>query len=513
MDAIDILGLVSILINYGMLFPLLIYYLHKYHTTNRYHTASLDGRNPIFRARDKTLIYMINILLLIILLIDRPLQILHRVWIVLNPSTLWILQIFAMSTISQLFFLLTVKVYHLYFEHQCNLYIADISWRKDLNPNDVNWYISHQSTLGNSMYLYKLCLIITLLFVALETIWQVLSFGETFLFVVVRATIIGSCLLFGTVSYFKVGSFEDVYCIKKEVFYQLLFMFSGLIGYIAVNIIFDNCFPGNPRQKWLFILFPVTYLLLVPMGMWCILYPLYICKRTGDSSHEHTETTILKSEGIDDLTTALSDYKWFKSFMKYLVSEFCTENLLFVVELFQIKREFQKRHRGKIYVPKTHTLDANLDSNEYIRVDFGRHIEYVVLFCRTCDGMLCFDVRRTATNNIILDHDDFWTQMKHLYTKYIKTGSDCELNISHETRTKLSNVFESMDAVQKESYSDLYSILDPCGVEMLYLLNDPFQRFLCAPNCIKPTVNYRSSNTYVSGNPVFRNAASIAHTN
>eukprot|EP01083_Nonionella_stella_P045929 123043_1 len=518
MDTLDMLGLLSIVINYVALFPFIVYLIRKFHF------ESQNGKNCIVKARDNTLLYMINIVQLLVLLIDRPFQIVHRVWVVVPPSTAWISSLFSVLTVGQLLLLLIIKVYHLYFEHQCNVYIAHLSWRKDINPNETNWYIAHQNTWGNSMYLYKLSLIPMVLLVIVEII-QEFVFGQSpILHVVFQVFVIIACLVAAAISYCNIGSFEDAYCIKREVFYQLLFCIIGATSYITINIIFTAVYSDQNRLKWLLIAWSISYVLCLPMGLVSTIYPLYLtiqCKKKRRSDRNKHKYKICPStsesnepyiKAIEQLITMLSDYKWFKLFMQYLISEFCTENLLFIVELYQMKLAFQTKLGGVIRVPKTNIIDTHdrkegdwTGNDEHIDIDFntfphldtnGKAMPYTVLCCGTDDhyqSNICIPSMESSMvkiklvlpcelpqSTIVETCDTFIDQIKHLYHKYLEEGSPFELNISHDNREKLSRFVQCIDEIPKERQSDLYSVFDECCVEILFLLDDPFHRFVGA---------------------------------
>eukprot|EP01084_Bolivina_argentea_P081205 147073_1 len=56
--------------------------------------------------------------------------------------------------------------------------------------------------------------------------------------------------------------------------------------------------------------------------------------------------------------------------------------------------------------------------------------------------------------------NDLWQQMVYLYDKYIKWGSDHELNISYETRNSLQEVFETRNASSSWTETDLFKVMD-----------------------------------------------------
>eukprot|EP01084_Bolivina_argentea_P167258 290321_1 len=235
MDVIDIFGIIYILLNCFLFSPVLIYQLTQF---NKY-SADLT-----ISSRDKTFVYIINVLTLIALLIERPLQLAYRIWLIINPSTIWITYIFAIIILGGLFNLFAIKVYHLYFQQKYNSSIADQLWKNTINPNDINWYITHKYTFGNSKYLIKMAMIPFCILITIELV-QVFTIGEGPLFVLIHAIVILIPIITSITLYIKLKNFEDIYGIKNEIFYQFIVLGMGLFFYLLTNIIFSNVFQNN----------------------------------------------------------------------------------------------------------------------------------------------------------------------------------------------------------------------------------------------------------------------------
>lgn len=47
------------------------------------------------------------------------------------------------------------RVWYVYFRYKHSRALLDEKWRTQINPNDINWYIDHKSTLGSPRWLFK----------------------------------------------------------------------------------------------------------------------------------------------------------------------------------------------------------------------------------------------------------------------------------------------------------------------------------------------------------------------
>ena len=173
MDVIDILAQGFICIDYLVICPILVYFVYKF----KKYSASIQPKyKDIIKNRSKTLIYLINIVIIFTLLFERTFLLCSKVWIAIDLTTSysWIVYLFLSSTWTYIMILFIIKVYHLYYKQQYNTSIANVSWRKDINPDDKDWYISHKLTFGNTIFCIKISIIPYIFIVVIETITPIL---------------------------------------------------------------------------------------------------------------------------------------------------------------------------------------------------------------------------------------------------------------------------------------------------------------------------------------------------
>ena len=186
-DAISMLGIVYLGINYLLLSPILWYYLArlyiiikntqsmdeitnnnnkltKVRTTSSQYSENQNNPNPnnptnftksLIQIRSPFLIYTLSIVTFIGLFIERPLLCIYRV-LQINIMPSWLSRAFGVLYICAILILLTIKAYHLYFKQKYNMTIAEYSWRTNINPNWDNWYFYTPFA-----FLFFLCLHLT----------------------------------------------------------------------------------------------------------------------------------------------------------------------------------------------------------------------------------------------------------------------------------------------------------------------------------------------------------------
>ena len=69
--------------------------------------------------------------------------------------------------------------------------------------------------------------------------------------------------------------------------------------------------------------------------------------------------------------------------------------------------------------------------------------------------------------------------MQYLYHKFIKVGSDHEINLSHDTRAHFYQYFEvNQSHLNEKKESFIFNIFDECALNVLNLMMDAFHRFV-----------------------------------
>ena len=232
-DAIDIVGLSILFISIFICVPIIIYYLLKFHK----HYAD----KTIMKYRNKSLIYTINILSIILLTIDRTYL---SITCVLNISFFknnlptWPCYWGSSFSFWSIFLLFFIKTYLLYYEQRYHLSMINITWKKQINPEIECWYIQHrQSGFGNFKFLLKISIVPFIIIVCAEAFGENLL-GNNLIFNILHLIIMGIPLILSFVIFFKTKSFNDHYRIRKEILYQIIIISIFIIFHVTIFILY-----------------------------------------------------------------------------------------------------------------------------------------------------------------------------------------------------------------------------------------------------------------------------------
>eukprot|EP01084_Bolivina_argentea_P174529 302317_1 len=168
MDGINIISTFMITFNIAIYCPILIYFLYQYRKYEKQEIVTSIKTNVI-HSRNSFLVYTLNFLAIFANCSERIYMASSEIWNIIDVP-FWTVALFLAIPWWALMDLFAIKVYHLYYTQQYNQSIADKSWKKDINPNENDWYIIHKHTYGNPIYLIKITLIPYLLSIIVDAI-------------------------------------------------------------------------------------------------------------------------------------------------------------------------------------------------------------------------------------------------------------------------------------------------------------------------------------------------------
>eukprot|EP01084_Bolivina_argentea_P005918 11186_1 len=531
-------GGISVIITGLCIFvPILSYFWYQFN--------SYVIHTEIVKHHNKKIIQYMNILCIISLTLERPFVILSHILKeqIINPPT-WIIYTADSITIWSIFVLFTIKSWLLYYNFQYHMSLTKLIWKKEINKRYRSWYIQHKNTYGNVDYLICIITIPFLIYIALESFIECFLLQNVFIHsmgILTLIIIIPSFILYKKL---KIGLFTDIYGIKNEIIYQqrtICILILVIICNLTGRIILYHKHQNTPNLNRVLYLFDTTCASIVSFSMAFISiwnpYQLqliqsvknlqYLRQTVTDSSSgvsgPHTDHHVV---GIKDMLQCISDHNGFLDFMKHLVREFATENLLFLCEYTQIKYELQTLNKGLIKIPKAkhfnHDIHDNVDeSDKFITIDFNaykmhnsslqsatsrksiflntipqlnhvssiRTSDNVVSCLFTSTGVISTMVILPAglpKSEIINESKDFIGRLYKLYLKYIKTGSIHEVNISHVQRQSLNNIFCRVQEIieckdneidKHELESSMFTVFDEACWELLLLMSHSYIRF------------------------------------
>ena len=228
-------------------------------------------------------------------------------------------------------------------------------------------------------------------------------------------------------------------------------------------------FSANLKFYAKLILSGMTAWFMAPaISTFWVLRQLNITELSDQGDHEFSDAPSFSSTENLDLHDVLRRDDLFDSFMQHLIREFSMENLLAIIEFTQFKNHAKE------------TFNIN-DDNEKV----GDIIDYT--FASTVPlsdivyngGMKGKSSKKKTGGTEIERVRMFKIKAYKLYGKYVKWGSEFEVNISHRVRVKLDELMGSYDKWigSDSSEMEVVDIFDAASTELGSLLRDSLKRF------------------------------------
>jgi len=359
-DTIDIVGMLVIMIGVGILSPIMVYALHQFHVL----------RNAkIMKFRNSSLIIAMNCCIIFVFL-ERGYFCFFRVWEFENPVPERVECTFAGICISSIYLLVALKTWLLYFEQSYHFSVASAAWKKLINERAQSWFIRHRQTYGDWRYVVKAGALPSAAYMALCFVMEIAveelsgaPVAATIVVVVAHSAIHKLPLLFSCVIYYRFHSkdFKDLYRISREIKYQCAIVVAFMTLQCAEAVF--HCVRFSTLGQFIteradvvrveaLCNFVVTSLFLFSLCLLTSWYPVYIHLRKQSGCICNDSRPRRFTSGISDIATIISHKEGYKALMSHLLTEFSTENLLFITELIQIKYAFQLRNHNVVVVPK-----------------------------------------------------------------------------------------------------------------------------------------------------------------
>lgn len=327
MDIIDLLGLSLIGINFIIFIPLSIIGTLR---------IKKNSRLPHFHKRYPSLLYKIIIFALLYVSIDRTYYILVNVisfleiseYIYINklPFNLAILidPILSCFTILICLLCFLLRTWMLYFDHNYHLGRADV-WRRNVGSiierkqHRNDWFDQKKSTFGNYTFIRKIMIIAwiilslimlcSLYFISSVEINELIFCFMIFLFVLIMIYLIRG-----------IQSEWDFVHIRAELSWDLVFIISSTISYIAITSVF-NIYSLDERVKYLSISIVIITSIYLIIYM-TIAYPLITWAAENKKHRSISIVMPQRNSRLLPMTTILKDAEAFELFMLHLV-KFC----------------------------------------------------------------------------------------------------------------------------------------------------------------------------------------------
>eukprot|EP01083_Nonionella_stella_P044680 120253_1 len=488
--AVFIGNVAALLFIYLVSIPIIGYYTYRFYQ----HKA-----DPIMKHRDVLFVISLNGLIVFGFIVQRTWLILSQIGTVV-PFPTWLQGSLSGIVVWGIIDLLCLKSYLLYFQHQYHLSIQNAPWKQSIDSSWNDWYLRNKNKWGRFSYIIRWLAIPYALSVVISALGDP-NLGFRFMFVFHIIAVLVPVLLLIIFSY-RLRRFYDIYGIRKEIISQLLaFVVLGVIYFIAsytlkASVIGLELLP-------IFAFFGIIGLFSF-VGVTSVCYPLYLVQMRRLPSVE--QDTV---KGIHVLS-AFQDPTMLSLLMQHSVSEFNTENLLFIIEIVQIKHAYATARNNVIrtsnrlkWVPdefKEDTPTVVIDFNAFNKSDTeesSTNDEIPSCITTYLLGIGCVKIAissKLPTSDVLTKHpNDIKAQINALYHKYVENGSCFELNIPFEMRENMLS-FLTKDKTEAPCVEgDWFWVMDAiCLHIMTDLLDALFNRF----RKTEPFLRYVESKEY-----------------
>eukprot|EP01083_Nonionella_stella_P266861 902171_1 len=485
----------GLLFIYVVSIPIITYYTYRFYQRKS---------NPIMKHRDVLFVVSLNCLIIFGFVTQRTLSILYNLGAI--PFPLFLQGLFSGITVWGTIDLVCIKSYLLYFQHQYHLSIQNASWKKfiDSSWTDHDWYLRNKTKWGQFSYVIRwlsIPFVLTMVFEALGA--TVLGWIGMFIFHVIAVFV--PIILLVIFSY-RLRTFYDIYGIRKEIISQLFaFAMCGVIYFIAASVL-QSIFPNDEEQRAHLLRVFGSFVIIISfsfVGFSSVYYPLYLVRQRHQTAQQE------KSVKRIYFLAAIRDPTMLSLLMQHSVTEFNTENLLFIIETVQIKHAYATAKNNVIQTSNRLAFAPNelkesatstlvIDFNEFKtaqpRLRLHRmnssHSKEDVASCITSYliGNGCVKIELSCelpvSDVLTKDPNDIKAQITALCHKYVADGSCLELNLPFELKQSVLSFVAKEDSVEGDWF---WAMDETClhlmnnllvGMVDRFQKTEPLQRYL-----------------------------------
>ena len=382
-------------------------------------------------------------------------------------------------------FSLITKNWMIYYKYKWTFYTFQHQWQQHINPEmskESNWFIIHHKTYGNLHYFSRLfgsiCILSFILTLTAALITVILDFDLTaliiatimILFTISPLVLIYIMLVHKTPPFFDDDEFKIHW--ESKIHSKLLGVF------VILLIAFDTCLIIlGDILKVCIIGFPILSIPFVVM-----VYVSTVIVSTKNKI-KYLSLTDRISEGQEIDTTAVKLDMIFKNedafyfFMTHLSKEYSMEVLLSTIEFMQYQNYL------KPLVQDKEVLDSIKNIEFYDNVP-----ESMIVSSVEDDGVnmskhesldIDIEVDGKEESDLVMMLHRGKIKANQLYQKYIKWGSEFEINIGSVPRLQLKNQLENLDSLMKTDMciNELILLFEEAKSDQLRLLRHSLNRY------------------------------------
>eukprot|EP01083_Nonionella_stella_P044681 120258_1 len=421
--AVFIGNVAALLFIYLVSIPIIGYYTYRFYQ----HKA-----DPIMKHRDVLFVISLNGLIVFGFIVQRTWLILSQIGTVV-PFPTWLQGSLSGIVVWGIIDLLCLKSYLLYFQHQYHLSIQNAPWKQSIDSSWNDWYLRNKNKWGRFSYIIRWLAIPYVLSVIIDALGDPVL-GWHFMFIFHLIAVFVPVLLLMIFSY-RLRRFYDIYGIRKEIISQLV----AFVAFGAIYFIASYTLKATVSIFGTFVV--VGFFSFV--GFSSVYYPLSLLRlqRVPSVEQDHPAKHIR-------LLSAFRDRTMLSLLMQHSVREFNTENLLFIIEIVQIKHAYATDRNNVIETSNTmHFVPDELKESTTVVIDFNTltasETEDSPKRCITTyllrEGCVKIAISsKLPTSDVLTTHpNDIKAQINDLCHKYVETDSCFELNIPFELRQRM----------------------------------------------------------------------------
>lgn len=280
MDEISIISLIVLCTGYFIYTPLILYYWNKFNKMKN--EQMMKYRSPI-------LVNIFNFVSLSTLIIYETYICFGRVLNIFNspPPPLWSFYFVIGINWWCVLGLFATKTYLLFYNQKYNMAVVNSVWQKDINPLQLNWYISHKQSFGSvSWILIRIFLPFYIFSVSILTFFSSILKQENNMITMhlLNTLLISVPLIFSYVIAWKAKDTIDAYGIRNEIIKQCFFVFLSLFIYFIAFLSLEigkTCSNSKyiknelDRLEWCSFMI-VGQILICGLTMSTTYYPIYL---------------------------------------------------------------------------------------------------------------------------------------------------------------------------------------------------------------------------------------------
>ena len=393
-------------------------------------------------------------------------------------------------------FLCLARYWLIFYDIQFSNSCSNLEWKQCINADielliSEKWYVQHRRKYGNAKYILKRTyLIASLISMISLTFVYIYEFGLTDwrFWHGLNGGLFASFVVFMFCLNRKMPRFNDNIYLKKES-RNICFWWTIAAIVYGSCVFFEAVTSKHIVARFLVQLSGLCGAFITPfISTFWVLKQIKEAQRTRGISH--VDDLDAFGEEIESprrsLRLILSDEDAFKLYMQHIIGEMCMESLLALIEFTQFKQ----------YLVESFELDP-----EDKDCDIGEEI-----YAQFPDCVPKSDI--VYTNDIEHEMEDksklvvsFRKKAYGLYYKYVKVGSEFEINISYRMRMTLDSLMKDYEKwMSDDNYineMDMVKMWDDPMTALIKLLNSSKHRFRYESNADH---RFKNPMTFITSN-------------